>query len=101
MPGAKRGSRRLAVRRGGKGIAVEAAKLPDWLDRLRTAEITDRVRDDPRSRGGTVLGMDRAGAFAAIGGGQADFDAPLGDLSPDDLALLYAYLNQKGHLEEL
>ena len=80
---------------------MEAAKLPDWLDRLQAVEIADRVRDDPRSRNGTVLGMDRAGAFEAIGGGQADFDAPLGDLSPDDLALLYAYLNQKGHLEEL
>ena len=40
-------------------------------------------------------------AVEAIGRGQADFDAPSGDLSPDDLALLYAYLNQKGHLEEL
>ena len=101
MPGAMRRSQRPAVRCGGKGIAVEAAKLADWLARLRTVEIADRVRDDPRSRGGTVLGMDPAGAFEAIGGGQADFDAPLGDLSPDDLALLYAYLNQKGHLEEL
>ena len=45
--------------------------------------------------------MDMGGAFEAIGGGQADFDAPCGDLTPDDLALLYAYLNQKGHLEEL
>ena len=45
--------------------------------------------------------MDMGGAFEAIGGGQADFDAPCEDLSPDDLALLYAYLNQKGHLEEL
>ena len=40
-------------------------------------------------------------AVEVIGRGQADFDAPRGDLSPDDLTLLYAYLNQKGHLEEL
>ena len=47
------------------------------------------------------MGLNRAEAFEAIGRGQADFDAPCGDLSPDDLALLYAHLNQKGHLEEL
>ena len=80
---------------------MDAVELPDWLGSLRRAEITDRVRDDPRSWGGTLLGMDRYGAFEAVGAGQADFDAPSGDLSPDDLALLYAYLNQKGHLEEL
>ena len=45
--------------------------------------------------------MDMEEVFSAIGGGQADFDDPREDLSPDDLALLYAYLNQKGHLEEL
>ena len=80
---------------------MSAVELPDWLDSLRRAEVTDRVRNDPRSRGGTLFGMDMGGAFEAVGGGQADFDAPCGDLSPDDLALLYAYLNQKGHLEEL
>ena len=45
--------------------------------------------------------MDVDRAFEAIGGGQADFDDSFGDLSPDDLVLLYAHLNQKGHLEEL
>ena len=80
---------------------MDAVELPDWLDSLRRVEVTDRVRDDPRSRGDTLFGMDMDRAFEAIGGGQADFDAPCGDLSPDDLALLYAYLNQKGHLEEL
>ena len=80
---------------------MDAVELPDWLDSLRRVEVTDRVRNDPRSRGGTLFGMDTGGAFEAVGGGQADFDVPCGDLSPDDLALLYAYLNQKGHLEEL
>ena len=80
---------------------VKTVTLPDWLDELRRLEVTDRVRDDPRSTGGTLLGMDMETAFAAISGGQADFDAAVGDLSSDDLALLYAYLNQKGHLEEL
>ena len=37
----------------------------------------------------------------AIGWGQATFDVPWGDLSPEDRVLLYAYFNQLGHLEEL
>ena len=82
-------------------IPLNAVELPNWLDRLRRVEVTDCVLNDPRSQGGTIFGMDIAQAFEVIGGGQADFDAPRGDLSPDDLALLYAYLNQKGHLEEL
>ncbi len=80
---------------------MDAVELPDWLDSLRRVEVTDRVRDDPRSRGGTRFGMGLEEAVEVIGRGQADFDAPRDDLSPDDLALLYAYLNQRGHLEEL
>ena len=78
-----------------------AVVLPSWLLALRKAEITDRVRTDLRSRDNTLLGLSSAEAAAAIGGGQADFDTPTGDFSPDDRALLYAHLNQKGHLEEL
>ena len=37
----------------------------------------------------------------AIKWGQADFDEPVGMLSAEDRVLLYAYFNQKGHLEEL
>ena len=80
---------------------MDAVELPDWLNLLRRVEVTDRVRNDPRSRGGTLFGMNMHRAFEAIGGGQADFDAPSGGLIPDDLALLYAYMNQKGHLTEL
>ena len=80
---------------------MQIVKLPEWLDELRRREVTDRVRDDSRSSGGTLFGMDGDEAYAAISGGQADFDAPTEGLSPDDKALLYAYLNQKGHLEEL
>ena len=80
---------------------MDVVELPRWLDALRRVEVTERVLNDPRSEGGTLFGMDMAGASQVIGGGQADFDAPCGDLSDDDLALLYAYLNQKGHLEEL
>ncbi len=58
---------------------------------------------DPRSapHPETFLGLGRDGAWRAVGGGQADFDQPWGDLSPDDRVLLYAYFLQKGHLEEL
>lgn len=80
---------------------MDPVELPDWLNRVRKDEVVDPVRDDPRSQGDTLFGMDGRGAFDVVGGGQADFDAPCGDLSADDLALLYAYMNQKGHLEEL
>lgn len=80
---------------------MNAVELPDWLQALRKVEIVNRVRNDPRSQGGSLFGLDMDRAFEAISGGQADFDTPYKDLSPDDLALLYAYLNQKGHLEEL
>ena len=84
-----------------RSVALEVAELPDWLDSLRKVEVTDRVRQDTRSRDDTLFGIEFAEAREVIGGGQADFDAPYGDLSPDDVALLYAYVNQKGHLEEL
>lgn len=80
---------------------MRTVELPPWLEELRRVEIVDRVRRDPRSAGNTTLGLGPKEAFRAIGGGQADFDAPCDDLSADDLALLYAYWNQKGHLEEL
>ena len=81
---------------------VMPVRLPCWLNQLRKTEITERVQKDLRSTGGTLLGVNSDRAFnEAIGGGQANFDVPWENLSPDDLALLYAYLNQKGHLEEL
>ena len=80
---------------------MDAVYLPDWIRRLRKAEVTSRVRNDPRSVDNSLFGMELSEAQQAIGGGQADFDAFHGGLSPDDLALLYAYLNQLGHLEEL
>ena len=80
---------------------MDTVELPDWLEDLRRIHVTDRVRNDSRSQGRTLFGLNMSRAFNAVGGGQADFDAPHGNLSPDDLALLYAYVNQKGHLEEL
>lgn len=80
---------------------MDAVQLPAWLEELRRDEVIGLVRGDPRSHGDLLLGMDMDEAVAAIGRGQADFTAARGNLSPDELALLYAYLNQKGHLEEL
>ena len=76
-------------------------KLPQWLQDVRQVEIVDRVRNDPRSRPGTFFGLTRAEAMDCIDWGQAQFDESWRDMSPADRALLYAYFNQKGHLEEL
>ena len=77
-------------------------ELPQWLERLRRSEVINRVHLDPRSVGGTVLGVDRrVAASEVIGGGQAEFDEPWNGLSAEDRVLLYAYFNQLGHLEEL
>lgn len=78
-----------------------AVELPEWLEALRRTEIVARVRNDPRSASDGLLGVGRDRALAAIGGGQASFDEPWDELSPSDRVLLYAYFNQKGHLEEL
>lgn len=75
--------------------------LPPWLQDLRRAEVVRRVWDDSRSVDDTKLGVPWSEVQNAIDWGQADFDSPHGDLSPDDLVLLYAYGNQRGHLEEL
>ena len=80
---------------------MDAAQLPEWLDSLRRVAVTGPVLNDPRSREGTFFGLDRDEALAAIGGGQADFNSGYGDFSPDDVAMLYAFFNQIGHLEEL
>ena len=78
-----------------------AVELPQWLEDLRQAEVVDRVGNDPRSASGHTLGLRPDEATDAIGWGQAQFDEPWRDISPADRALLYAYYNQKGHLEEL
>ena len=78
-----------------------AVELPQWLQDLRRAKVVDRVRNDPRSGSSSYLGLSASAAMGAIEWGQAPFDEPWHDLSPADRALLYAYFNQKGHLEEL
>lgn len=60
--------------------------------------------DDPRDtrEPGTRLGLQTSWVFnQVIGGGQASFDEPLGELSAKDRVLLYAFFNQKSHVNEL
>ena len=78
-----------------------AVELGQWLQDLRQAEVVDRLQNDPRSGPGSFLGLSRDEALEAVGWGQAPFDEPWRSLSPADRALLYAFFNQKGHLEEL
>ena len=75
--------------------------LPNWFDEIRRTEVNDRIRADPRSVGDTLYGLDFDAAKHAIGYGQANFDETHGNLNPSDLALLYARVNQKRHVEEL
>jgi SAM-dependent methyltransferase len=74
--------------------------LPDWLSRLRRAEIVDAI--NPVREGDYFYGIHKDEIFNhVIGGGQAAFDAPYGHLTSKNRVLLYAYLNQLGHIEEL
>ena len=79
-----------------------AVSLPEWLYCLRKTKIVNRVHNDPRSTYSSFLGVSfNEARDEVIGEGQADFDKPWKHLSGDDRALLYAYCNQRGHLEEL
>lgn len=74
--------------------------LPPWLKDLRNREIMSALRSDPRTTS-VPLGVAKEDVFRILGGGQADFESPSDGLSPDDLALLYGYWIQLGHIEEL
>jgi len=81
-----------------------AAKMviPAWLDRLRRQEIVNVVNQHPTTRNNLILGLPKQEVFdQVIGGGQAEFDTPYLHLSGADRALLYAYMNQPGHVAEL
>ncbi len=84
-------------------MSLNVIRLSDWewLKELRKTEVTDRVANDPRSQSDLLLGVPFNDAQHFIEGGQADFDASFDPLSSDDRVLLYAYMNQLGHLEEL
>jgi hypothetical protein len=79
------------------------SELPEWLHALLQKDVHDRIRDDPRSTtSGKFLGYTSDYVFnTAIGGGQATFDAAIGNLTGDDRVLLYARFNMRRHLDEL
>lgn len=80
--------------------------MPSWLESARRAVVIEKVHLDPRTRGDLLLGVRRDRVTLDVLGhgartGQADFTQPWNHLSTDDVALLYSYFLQKGHLEEL
>lgn len=78
--------------------------LQSWYTDLRRRMVVEPITSDPREthRPNTRLGWPTNWVFnTAIGGGQADFDQPIENLTPRDRAMLYAFFNQKGHIEEL
>ena len=76
--------------------------IPNWLERLRRQEIIDVVNNHPATHDNLALNLSTDEIFnQVIGGGQADFDTPYLHLSGAERALLYAFFNQLGHLEEL
>lgn len=76
--------------------------LPSWLIELRRREIVERVKNDPRTSGEDPLGVSTDVIFKeVILAGRANFNESWRHLTPDDRVLLYAYLNQLGHIEEL
>ena len=79
-----------------------AVALSQWLHDTRRSEVIEPVKNDPRTVGKMVLGVNADLAMQEVAGwGQAEFDSPYGDLTPADRVLLYAYFFQLGHLEEL
>ncbi|MNX73610.1 hypothetical protein D3C86_1050140 [compost metagenome] len=74
-----------------------------WMSAIRRSHIIQPIQNDPRTNPpGSLFGWSMSDAYrVGIENGQADFDAPVGNLYPRDRALLYAYLNQQRHLDEL
>jgi SAM-dependent methyltransferase len=78
--------------------------MPDWLTTVRNEVIIGPIESDPRTvnNPGTFLGWQKNTIFnQVIEFGQADFEASIGHLSPQDRAVLYARYNQPRHLDEL
>lgn len=77
-------------------------KWKPWLSQLRRDLIISPLQNDRRSTSDKLLGKSMDWIFnVAINGGQADFDQCIDDLTPRDRAMLYAYANQKTHIDEL
>jgi hypothetical protein len=73
-----------------------------WLEDLRRQLIIEPIKMRSGGNLSAPLGKTPSWIFQhAIGGGQADFDQPIADLSPRDRVMLYALFNQKSHIDEL
>ncbi|UQV46499.1 hypothetical protein KIV45_05895 [Janthinobacterium lividum] len=73
-----------------------------WLEQFRRDEIVLPLQQDDRTQNNEIFGHDSDWNFRnGIGGGQADFDKKIDNLEPWDRAMLYAYFNQKAHVDEL
>jgi len=78
------------------------SQQPEWLKTLIQEEVHQRIRDDPRTIPGTLLGWSEDRIYSdVLEGGGADFDQPIGHLAGTDRALLYACYNLRRHLDEL
>jgi hypothetical protein len=67
-------------------------------------QIVSPILEDTRTKQqpGSILGHIKGDILdEAIGWGQADFSEPWRDLDPSERALLYAFFNQPGHIDEL
>jgi SAM-dependent methyltransferase len=75
-----------------------------WYELVRRTCIVDPLNNDPRETHQNGMRLCKPSRWIfdqAIGGGQANFDEPIEDLSPRDRVMLYALFNQKGHVPEL
>ncbi|WP_163011420.1 class I SAM-dependent methyltransferase [Pseudomonas viridiflava] len=83
------------------GNDILTNRMP-WLEKLRQDLIVNPIQKDARTTYNKPLGKESNWIFnVAIGGGQADFDLPVDNLSPRDRVMLYALFNQKAHVDEL
>ncbi|PIP89018.1 MAG: hypothetical protein COW01_15640 [Bdellovibrionales bacterium CG12_big_fil_rev_8_21_14_0_65_38_15] len=77
-------------------------ELTSVLLKLRRELIINPLQEDSRSSKDKILGIESSVIFEeVIGGGQADFNKPWKSISAYEKVLLYAYYNQKGHIEEM
>jgi SAM-dependent methyltransferase len=75
-----------------------------WIDDLLDELVRQPLNADERTKKapGTYLGWPRDRIFSeVVEYGQAEFDEPIGHLSPEDRARLYALYNMPRHLDEL
>jgi SAM-dependent methyltransferase len=79
-------------------------KVTPWYQLVRRECIINPLDGDPRETGQRNMRLGKPSDFIfeqVIGGGQANFDEPIEELTPRDRVMLYALFNQKGHVPEL